>query len=72
MMQAFLLQTLLIPKIIIDAGFQSRLFPGSRANRLFPTQGPQQTVFSPRDDFRLLRTLFPGLSFRQFGVASGI
>ncbi|KXT47486.1 hypothetical protein HMPREF3038_03031 [Akkermansia sp. KLE1797] len=39
---------------------------------MFPTQGPQQTVFSPRDDFRLLRTLFPGLSFRQFGVASGI
>jgi hypothetical protein len=45
MMQAFLLQTLLIPKIIIDAGFQSRLFSGSRANRLFPTQGRSRPSF---------------------------
>ena len=44
-MQAFLLQTLLIPKIIIDAGFQSRLFSGSRANRLFPTQGRSRPSF---------------------------
>lgn len=71
MMQVFLSKTILTSKIIIDAGFQSRLFCENRENRLFPTQGTQKTILFPLDDFRLLRTLLPGLSFRQVRATFG-
>ena len=44
MMQAFLLQTLLIPKIIIDAGFQIRYIHEGRRAAIFHAASSQFTM----------------------------